>query len=186
MSDAVDEAVNAVDGLNDLINQATVSVTLLLNQAETLIENLNIAGLVGEMEEALKQFTRIVQDQVMRLFQPIRDLLVAGFRTIQDLLEKFDPRKVVEVLMSFVKQLTDLLSDPQLLDQIATLRSALDEINVAVVGFSFKPVTGKVVTGIDVAKGILEKVAALPMPDSLKDELKAAISQLTSLAYTQQ
>ena len=171
-------AMDAIDGLRTILMRVTIEFSALIDRVRDAIEGLGIDSVVESMENGLKSFQQLMQQQVANLFQPVRDFLLNAFTTINDLIQQFNPRVLVEMLMDLVSNFTDLLSDPQVLDVIDTVKEALDSVNAELGGFSFKPGTDVVVDAIKVVEKALGIASKIPLPDSLKDELKEALDKI--------
>ncbi len=90
----------------------------------------------------------------------------------------FDPRVVIEELRQLIQVVTDILSNPQLLDVVDGLYKVLEQVNAELGTFSFKPATDAVVEAIGIVEGVLEIASSLPLPDSVRSELEAALRAL--------
>ncbi|MEZ4958230.1 MAG: DNA circularization N-terminal domain-containing protein [Saprospiraceae bacterium] len=182
LKDAFDSVIGgAADSINDLnetLIGATVELTTLMNQVENTIQAIGVAQLVATMKQALEGFQNLVEQGVETIFAPVRDVLLTSLTTIDDLLTQFSPALLVDELKKLLQILTGVLSNPQLLDALDTVKSSLDSANAELGKFSFKPVTDTVVQAIDVAGSALEIALSLPLPDSLRSELEDALSVL--------
>lgn len=171
-------AMEAIEGLQTLLMRVTIEFSALIDRVRDAIHNLGIDNVVEAMENGLKSFQQLVQQQVAALFAPVRDFLLNAFATLNDLIQQFNPRALVELLMDLVSNFTDLLSDPQVLHVIDTVKGALDTVNAEMGGFSFKPGTDVVVDAIGVVEKALGIAGSLPLPDSLKNDLKDALDKI--------
>lgn len=178
----INGATSGVDGLRDLLIGATVNFTLLMDQVEQAIDSLGIEQIIQIMEDALNAFKQLLQDGIEAIFAPIRDFLLTTFTTLNNYIEAFDPQVVIEEVRKIIQVLTNILTDPQLLDIIDSFRGALDTVNNTLNQLHFQPVTDVVVEAIDIVRDIIKTTLALPLPDSLKSELDQAIRALPSPA----
>ncbi len=178
VSGVIDEATGAIEGFQNMLVNITVEFTLLSNRVEQGIEDLNIAGIVAELRGILEQFEHTIVQGINDLFRPIRDFLEEVFEQINGFVAGFDPALVIDAVLDLIRVLTDLLSNPTLLDTIARLKNALEDVNGELAGFSFRPVTDAVVTGIDVVKGVFEVAGGLPLPDSVVQKVSDVLKGL--------
>ena len=178
LSDVVGGATGAVDELRNMMLQATVELTLILDQVENAIDGLNVEGLVQDLENALKNFIQTIQNGVDVVFGPVRNVLQNTLSTIDGFIKQFNPAQFIEQLQAIIQNLTDLLTNPQLLNTIDELRNILNSINGELGQFSFKPVTNIVVDAIGLVEEALNLALKIPMPDSLKEDFKNALKQL--------
>lgn len=178
LTDVIDTASDAVNGLRDILIQATVEITAALDTVEEAIDDIGVEQLIDGMKNALEEFQEIIENGVEAIFGPVRDFLLSIFAELNNLLIQFNPAILVEELQRILQALTSVLSDPRLLDTIDLLRSVLDNVNQELGKFSFKPVTDVVVDAIGVVKEALKLATKLPLPDSLKEDLKKALEQI--------
>lgn len=178
LENAVQTAVDGVNGLRNLLTQATVEITLLFNRLESAIESIPLDALVGEVRGGLDLFKNTIETGLETLFSPIREVLNEGLRTIQGFLEDFNPAILVDELVRIIRVITDLLSNPDLLRIIDSLRGALTTVNAELGNFHFRPVTDTVVDAIGIVENALGIAASIPMTDSMKSDFRKALAVL--------
>jgi uncharacterized protein YoxC len=171
-------AEDGIDTLRNMLMQMTITFSALMDRVSDAIEGLGISSIIDAMENGLRSFTSLVQQTANTIFAPVRNFLMGIFQSINGLLAQLDPAAVVATLQGILSKFTDLLSNPQLLDAIDTVKGALDTVNGELGTFTFKPGADVVVTGIDVVEKALQIASALPLPDSLKEELRDALNKL--------
>jgi hypothetical protein len=174
----IDGAVSAVGELNTIITGITVNFSLVIDQIESAIDAVGIEQVVTGIENLLQAFQTMIDEQVNAVFEPVRNLLLSTFSTINGSLSSFNPKLVIDELVRLIQTLTNILSDPVLLDTIETLRNGLDSINEELGKFSFKPTTDTIVDLIGVVKEALSIASSLPLPDGLKSQLEDALGVL--------
>lgn len=171
-------AVAAVDGLRNVLMRVTIEFSALMERVSDAIESLGISQVIQAMEDGLRNFIQLVRQTADTIFAPVRSFLHSIFETINGFLEQLDPSVVVSTIKNILSKFTDLLSNPQLLDAIDTVKGALDTVNGELANFQFKPGTDIVVQGIGIVEEALKIASGLPLPDSIKKELRDALNQL--------
>lgn len=171
-------AEEAVNGLREVLMRVTIEFSALMDRVRSAIQGLGIGSAVDAMENGLRNFIALVRQTADTVFSPVRNFLLGVFHTVNGFLDELDPSVVVQALKRVISTFTDLLSNPQLLNAIDSVKGALDTVNAELGGFTFKPGTDLVVQGIDVVEKALQIASSLPLPDSLKKELRAALNQL--------
>lgn len=177
LNDAINQAISGIETLKNKMLEATVGITALMNKVEQAIDDLGVERLIEAMEKALKDFQHLIEEGAAAVFQPVRETLLTTFSTVNDLVGQFNPAALVEELMAMIQRLTGVLGDPKLVEKIDAIRGQLDKINGELGGFTFKPVTAKVIVGIGAAEKALDIASSIPI-DAIKEELSAALSQL--------
>lgn len=175
---ALQAAESAVNGLREVLMRVTIEFSALMDRVRQAIQSLGISSAVDAMENALRSFIQLVQQTADTIFAPVRNFLLGIFNAINGFLAQLDPSVVVATLKNILSKFTDLLSNPQLLDAIDSVKGALDTVNGELGTFTFKPGTDVVVDGIGVVEEALKIASSLPLPDSLKKELRDALNKL--------
>lgn len=168
----------AVNSLREVLMRVSIEFSALMDRVRQAILDLGISSAVEAMENGLRNFVELVQGAADTIFAPVRAFLLGVFNTINGFLEQLDPSVVVDALRGIISKFTDLLGNPQLLHAIDSVKAALDTVNGELGTFTFKPGTDIVVQGIEVVEKALEIASALPLPDSLKKELRDALNKL--------
>ncbi|MFM2375072.1 MAG: hypothetical protein RLZZ165_169 [Bacteroidota bacterium] len=176
--DVLQSAEGAVNSLREVLMKVSIEFSALMNRVKTSIQGLGIGSAVKAMEDGLRNFTKLVRQTADTIFSPVRDFLRSIFTTINGLLEKLDPTVAVEALRGVMSKFTDLLGNPQLLHAIDSVKGVLDRLNTELGTFTFKPGTDIVVDGIEIVQKALETASSLPLPDSLKKDLRSALNKL--------
>lgn len=174
----VDGALGAVDSLKKLLVNVTVEFSLLVNKVEQAINSIGITQIVDELRNVLQQFGQTVVDGLNTLFAPVRNILLTAFETINNFIAAFDPRVIIQAVLDLIKVLTDILSNPVLLDTIHKLKGALGTVNDELGSFSFRSVTDVVIEGIGYVEDAFEIVGKIPMTDSIREEVSKALNQI--------
>lgn len=174
----INGAVSAVGELNTILTGVTVNFSLVVGRIEGAIDAVGIERVVAGIEDLLRGFQAMVDEQVNAVFRPVREALLSTFSTINGSLSSFNPRAVIDELVALIRTLTDILSDPALLDAVETLRGGLNSINDELARFSFRPTTDTVVDLIGVVKEALSIASSMPLPDALKSQLEDALGAL--------
>lgn len=178
IQDVVDTAVGAVQTLQNLLVNVTVEFSMLVNQVEQAINNIGISQLVDELKGVLEQFEHTVVQGLDDLFQPVRQVLQTAFDTINNFVAGFDPREILQSVLDLIQVLTNLLSDPVLLDTIRRLKGILGDVNTELGNFSFRSVTDVIIDGIGVVEDAFDIVAKIPMTDSIREEVSKALNAI--------
>lgn len=178
IQEVVDEAVGVVHSFQDLLVSITVEFSMLVNRVEQAINDIGIADLVDELKQVLEQFEQTVVQGLDDLFAPIRQVLLTTFDTINNFVAGFDPRAILQSVIDLIQVLTDLLSDPVLLDTIRRLKGILGDVNNELGSFSFRSVTDVVIEGIGVVEDAFDIVAKIPMTDSIREEVSKALNAI--------
>ena len=174
----VNEGVQAVQTLQNLLVNVTVEFSLLVNQIEQAINSLGIDQLVNELRGVLEQFEQTVVQGLNDLFEPVRQVLLTAFDTINNFVAGFDPKEILQSVLDLIQALTNVLSDPVLLDTIGRLKSILGDVNDELGSFSFRSVTDVIIDGIGVVEDAFDIVAKIPMTDSIREEVSKALNAI--------
>lgn len=178
VQEVVDEAVGAVHALQNLLVNVTVEFSMLVNRVERAINDIGITRLVDELRQVLEQFEHTVVQGLNNLFSPVRQLLLTTFDTINNFVAGFDPRAILQSVLDLIRVLTDLLSNPVLLDTIHRLKGILGDVNNELGSLSFRSVTDVVIEGIGVVEDAFDIVAKIPMTDSIREEVSKALNAI--------
>lgn len=178
VQEVVDAAVGAVHTLQNLLVNVTVEFSMLVNRVEQAINGIGIADLVDELRQVLEQFEHTVVQGLNDLFSPIRQVLLTAFDTINNFVAGFDPRAILQAVLDLIAVLTDLLSNPVLLDTIRRLKGILGDVNNELGSLSFRSVTDVVIEGIGVVEDAFAIVAKIPMTDSIREEVSKALNAI--------
>ncbi len=167
-----------VNGLREVLMNVSIEFSALMERVKQAIQGLGISSAIDAMENGLRNFVALVRQTADTIFAPVRNFLMGVFQTINGFLDQLDPTVVVQALKNILSTFTDLLGNPQLLDAIDSVKAALDTVNGELGTFTFKPGTDIVVQGIDIVEKALQIASALPLPDSIKKELRDALNKL--------
>jgi uncharacterized protein YpuA (DUF1002 family) len=178
VQEVVDAATGAVHTLQNLIVNVTVEFTKLTNKVEDAINNIGISKVVDELKNILQQFEQTVVQGLNTVFAPVRNVLLTAFDTINNFVAAFDPKKILQAVLDLIKALTDVLSNPVLLDTIKKLKQVLGDVNNELGSFSFRSVTDVIIEGIGVVEDAFNIVAKIPMTDSIKQEVSKALNSI--------
>lgn len=176
--DVIDTAVDGVDDLKKSLINVTLQLKLLLDRVENELDNLGIEAIINEMENGLRSLQQSLESGANAIFEPVKNFLGDTLDTINGFLDDFDPEVVIGELRKVIQVLTNILSDPVLLDTIDKVKGALDEVNGSLEEFSFQPVTDTVVEAINTVKDILGTLDSLPIPDSMEPMVSKAFEVL--------
>ena len=174
----INDAAAAIQSVQDLLVRATVELSRLLNRVKDAISDLDIAGVVQQIEHILTDFERAVVNGLVSVFEPVRRLLQTVFGEINGLVDAFDPEKIIAEVLALLQVLTNVLTDKQLLDTINAAKAALGTITGEIGDFSIRPVTSVVIDGIGVVDTAFGIIGQLPLPDSVKKEVNKALNAI--------
>lgn len=178
LQDIINGAGGAVDEIKNLLLSVTVELSLVMNEIESRITELELEKITEFMQKGLTDFSDLIEEGVNQIFEPIRAILNDVLDTINGFLEDFNPAVLVEKLVELIQKLTDILGHPKFVKAIERVQEALDTVNQELADFEFKPVTNTVIDAIEAVGKALEVVAKIPLTDSLKDDLKNAINKI--------
>ena len=175
VQDVVDQATGAVQTLQNLLVNATVEFSLLVNRVKQAIADIGIPELVAALQGVLDDFKNTVVQGLQTVFQPVRNFLQTAFSEINGFVAAFDPATIKKPVEDLISALTGILSNPVLIDTIHRIKDILNSVNTDLGNFSFRPVTNVVIDGIGVVKDVFGIVARIPMTDSIRQDISEAL-----------
>ncbi len=176
VADVIQEADAAIETLQNLLVDVTIEITRLLNRVEQFITDLNIAGLIADLRKILSDFEAATVQGLSTIFKPVRDLLLTAFQTINGFVAAINLEEIIGEVVKILQVLTNILSNPTLLNIIETVKTALGAVNTELGNFSFRPTTSTVIDGIGVVKSAFDIIGHIPMPDSIREEVNKALN----------
>lgn len=175
-------AANGLETLRTSLLSATIELVALLDQVEQAVRAVPTDFLVNGLRDGLNTFRDLVQSGVAAAFDAARQLLVAAFDAIEGFLQHFNPAALLAELERILGALRNILESNEIQDGIRQFKGALDEVNAAVGGFSFRTVADVVVDGINAVEQAISILKNIPLTQGIKEEIKPAIRLLpTSL-----
>ncbi|MEM6262058.1 MAG: hypothetical protein AAGI38_06085 [Bacteroidota bacterium] len=177
IGDAATTASGVVDSLDDAMLQISSQVSVMFDEVDTLLDQVDTTAITTAIEQAIQDFEQEVQQQIDNLFGPVRSAIQDALNLIDGAVDDFDPEAILDALREAIQALTGVLSDPSILNALgeikSTLESAVEELNQ----LSFTPVNDAVVGQIDEVTATLNTID----PDELSTELKLALSAALAL-----
>ncbi len=173
-----DGARGAVDGLETSLADVAVQVRALFAQVETLLQQVDIQALTGEVKKAIQDFAAQLTKQLTDLFGPVRKAVEDVVTSIGGAVDAFKPEQVVEALRKAVTAITEALEDPAVKQTLQQIRGAIDTATRQLQQLSFAPVTDQVIAVIEEIKAALESIDTSKLNVALQVALQAAVQVL--------
>ena len=101
VADTLQQAVNALDAAMITV---TLQVQSLFGEVEDLLDQINPAALLNEVEAAINDFQTTLANQLQGLFAPVREAVSAVITQIGDGVESFDPADIVDAAKRGARQ----------------------------------------------------------------------------------
>lgn len=174
----IQTAVDGIHTLRDFILQITVEFSALMDRVRTAIQSVGIGDLADQMQQGLEDFNAQVVSSANAVFEPVKNVLLQALQALGNVLQSLDPQVLIDTIQGILSQFTDLLSNPQLLDAIAQVKSAIDDVNGELKDFTFKPGTDVVVQAIGGVEKALKAAGSIPIPDALKPPISMALEAI--------
>ena len=152
---AADTAHEALDAFDQAIAGVTVAVKGLFADVEGLVDQVDLSGLVTELENTLHDFTTQLETQLASLFSPVRDAVHDAVTSLDGVVDEFDPAQIVDVLNDLMSSLEGILDGAA--DAAKEIGDTLQEAADAVQNVSFAPITDEVIHEIDAVTDSLEE-----------------------------
>lgn len=169
---------SAVDGLDQGMVTATLTVQELFGQLEGLLNQVDVAALVAQVEEAIQTFkTRLIQT-LANLFAPVRQAIAQVITTISQGIDDFDPAAIVEALREAIQIVTGILENPSVVAALNQIRGALDAVTQQLQTLSFSPLVDQVIAAIEELGSVLSSIDTSVLSTPLQLALQAALALL--------
>lgn len=169
---------DAVDELDGLLVGVVTQTSLLFDDVEAAIDQVDTAAIAAAIEEAIQGFQQQAQARIDELFTPVRQAIATALDNVESAVGEFDPEDIIEALRQAVQTLTGILSDPQVLEAIQSIRDSLDGMVAELDDISFKPANDVVIDQIDEVKSLLQSLDTSLLNNMLKLALMAAVEIL--------
>ena len=171
-----DTAHEALDAFDQAIAGVTVAVKGLFADVEGLVDQVDLSGLVTELENTLHDFTTQLETQLASLFSPVRDAVHDAVTSLDGVVDEFDPAQIVDVLNDLMSSLEGILDGAaDAAKEIGdTLQQAADQIK----DVSFAPITDEVIHEIDAVTDSLKAIDTSQLTPPLQLALQAALAVL--------
>jgi len=177
LSTAATAAQSAVDTLDDVLIGIVTQVSLLFDQVDKVVDSVDTTAITDAVEQALAAFQQSLEEAVNTLFSPIHAAIDTAVEAIDSSVDAFDPEAIMEALRSALQSLTGVLSDPQILGALQSIKATITAASDELKALSFTPASDLVVEQIDAVTVTLASID----PDELNDGLKFALSAALAL-----
>ena len=171
-------ATAAVDGVEQAIAGVTTQTQQLFGEAERLLDALDIAAVVGGVEDALEGFGSAVTGQLTALFAPVRTVLDGALGTLDGAIGGFDPAQITALLENVAADLKAVLEAAPVVAARDAIGTAVTAAESAMASLSFRPVTDGIVDTLDGITEVLDAIPAPVVPPPLQQALAAAAAAL--------
>ncbi len=130
----------------------------LLGEVEDLLDPIDPAALVDDLQDAIDDFQATLADELQTLFAPVRDAVSDIIENISDGVDSFDPADIIAALQDAIEAVAGVLEHPEVLSAMNAIRDALDQTAQALDAVSFSAVTDPVIAEIDKLTAIFEEL----------------------------
>ncbi len=171
-------ATAAIDGVEQAIAAVTTGTQQLFGEAEQLLDALDGAAIVADVQQALDDFKSAVTGRLTTLFAPIRAALDGAMGAIDAAVGGFDPAKITSELEKVTTALHGVLGSDAVVAARDQMTAAIGAAESALAALSFHPITDDVVGTLDAITEVLEAIPAPLFPPPLQAALAAAAAAL--------
>lgn len=173
-----DETQAAVDALDNGVVTLTLEVQNLFGQLESLLDEVDIAAVVAQVEDAIEGFRDELIGQLSNLFAPVREAIGVVVTNITQATDSFNPQAIIDSLNGAIDALAGVFTDSSIGAALVELRGKLDKISEQVGSLSFEAVTDEVVKAIEEVTGTLQSISATQLAPPLQMALQTALEVL--------
>lgn len=170
----------AVDALDAAMITVTLQVQSLFGEVETLLEQIDPAALLSEVQAAIDDFQTTLAKQLQGVFAPVRDAISTVITQIGDGMASFDPADIVDALKDALDKLTGVLKHPDVLSAMNAIRDAIESTTQALQAVSFTPLTNQVIAEIDKLTAAFQQLDPSQLSTPVQLALQAALAILPS------
>lgn len=168
----------AVDALDAAMITVTLQVQALFSEVETLLDQIDPAALLSEVQAAIDDFQATLANQLEDLFAPVRDAISTVITQIGDGVASFDPADIVDALKDALDKLTGVLKHPDVLSAMNAIREAIESTTQALEAASFTPLTNQVIAEIDKLTAAFQQLDPAQLSTPVQLALQAALAIL--------
>lgn len=172
-AEAIEKAVTEID---EAITMVTMEITGRLNQVQSLIAAVDLAGIVDTAEQAIEDFTNSIVGDLTTAFATVRTAIETIATQISAIVTTFNPANVVAGIEQGIDAVGAALQTPEItafLEVAEKLKSIAERLD----RLSFTPVTDTVVGTIDDMKSAVQGLGNA-LDDPIKGLLHDAIDVL--------
>jgi hypothetical protein len=166
---------NAVNALDAGMITVTLQVQSLFGELENLLDPINPAALLAEIQAGIDDFRAIVASQLQSLFAPIRQAISNVIGEIAAGIESFDPAEIINALKDALARLTDVLKHPDVLSAMNSIREAIQNTAAALESVSFAPLADQVITEIDALTAAFQELDVSTLSTPVQLSLQGAL-----------
>jgi hypothetical protein len=170
----------AVDGLDAAMITVTLQVQSLFGEVEVLLNQVDPAALLNEVQAAIDAFHTTLAQQLQGLFAPVRDAISTVITQIGHGVESFAPADIVDALHDAIDKLTGVLKHPEVLAAMNAIRDAIEDTAQALEAVSFAPLTDQVIAEIDKLTAAFQALDTSQLSTPVQLSLQAALAILPS------
>jgi hypothetical protein len=175
---AANGARAAVDGLDNAVVQLTLQVKAIFGQVESLLDEVDIEGIMSQVDEAILDFQETLTQQIASFFEPVSTAVTQVITSISEAVDKFDPEDIKEALQTAIQKLTDIINDETVVSSITGIRDTLESVTRQLEALSFTPLTNAVIDKIEELTQTLQSIDTSQLNAALQMALKAALAAL--------
>lgn len=172
-AEAIEKAVTEID---EAITMVTMEITGRLNQVQSLIAAVDLAGIVDTAEQAIEDFTDSIVSDLTTAFATVRTAIETIATQISAIVTTFNPANVVAGIEQGIDAVGAALQTPEItafLEVAEKLKSIAERLD----RLSFTPVADTVVGTIDDMKSAVQGLGNA-LDDPIKGLLHDAIDVL--------
>ena len=178
IADAATGARAAVDGLDDILIGIVTQVSLLFDEVETILNQVDTQVIIEAVEKSLDAFQQLLQNQIDSLFAPIRDAITTIIGSIDSAADAFDPEDIIDALRDAIQSISGVMTDPQITGLLDNIKNTLNRITEELDSVAFKPVNDLVIGQIEAVTATLKTIDTSGLNNALKLTLMAALELL--------
>jgi hypothetical protein len=175
-----DRITAALAELDGALLGVAVEVRGRLEEAASLLDDVDLAASRQRVVDTIEALAADLAGQLGDLAAPARAAVGSVVGELADAVDELDPAVVVDALTDVIDALAGVLSDPEVLAAVATIRSAMETAADELGRASVAPVTDAVIAAIDEVAELLRGLDTSTLPGPAKLALQGALAALPS------
>ncbi len=164
-----------VDDLDKELASVNLEVRAIFEKVISLLDVIDTQSVTDQIKAAIQSFAAQLTKQLQTLFKPVRNAVAQILGTIDEGIEGFDPKELIEPLREAIQSLTRVLKDPGVLAPLTDIRSAIDGGTKQLENLSFAPAVDPVVAVIDEMTAALQRIDTSKLDMATKIALQGAL-----------
>ena len=125
LESVVGPAMSAIDDLETGLVAVTTEVQHLFGQVQSVLDQVDVAGAVQEVEQAIQVFSDSTVEQLGQVFEPVRTVIHVAVGAIGSALGGFDPQAIADGMQAAMDAISEVLGDPAVTETVKSIHDAV-------------------------------------------------------------